>query len=70
VTGQTAILSGSKVEAWIRLVATGEHSTDEVLAEQIQVLAGNINAGNGFTIYGNPLLGVAYGNYSVDWVWS
>jgi hypothetical protein len=51
VTGQAAIVSGSLVEAWIRLVATADHSADEHMVEPIRVLAGNIVAGTGFTIY-------------------
>lgn len=69
VTGQAGIGSSSKVEAWVRLVSTTEHSTDEVLAEQLDVLAGNIVAGTGFTIYGSPREGVTYGTYTIDWVW-
>jgi len=52
VTGQAAILAGSLVEAWLRMEATADHSADEHLVETIKVLAGNIVAGTGFTIYG------------------
>ncbi len=52
VTGQASILSGSKVQAWIRPVATADHSADEHLVEPIQIIAGNIVVGVGFTIYG------------------
>ena len=52
VTGQTGILSGSYVEAWIRPAATADHSADEHVLETIRVMAGNISAGVGFTIYG------------------
>lgn len=58
VTGQTGIVAGSLVEAWIRPVATADHTADEHLVESIKVLAGNIVAGTGFTIYGfntNPM---------------
>lgn len=51
VTGQAAIVSGSLVEAWLRPVATADHTADEHLAETIKVMAGNIVAGTGFTIY-------------------
>lgn len=70
VTGQAGILSGSLVEAWIRPVATADHSADEHLVESIRVLAGNIVAGTGFTIYAfnnwqavpdNPSLGTNTG---------
>lgn len=51
VTGQTSIVAGSVVQAWIRPVATADHSADEHLVEPIRVIAGNIVAGTGFTIY-------------------
>lgn len=52
VTAQAAIVGGSLVEAWIRPVATADHSADEHMVETIKVFAGNISAGVGFTIYG------------------
>jgi len=71
VTGQTAIVAGSKVEAWLRLASTAEHSADEHMVEPIKVTAGNIVAGTGFTVYGEQLLGgLAYATWNVDWVWS
>lgn len=51
VTGQAAIVAGSKVNAWLRLEATADHSADEHMVESLRVLAGNIVAGTGFTIY-------------------
>lgn len=52
VTGQAGIVADSVVEAWMRLEATGDHSADEHWVETIEVFAGNIVAGVGFTIYG------------------
>lgn len=52
VTGQTGILAGSLVEAWIFPAATADHTADEHWVETIQVVAGNVVAGTGFTIYG------------------
>lgn len=51
VTGQAAIVAGSKINAWLRLEATADHSADEHWVESIRVFAGNIVAGTGFTIY-------------------
>lgn len=51
VTGQSGILSGSIVNAWLSPAATADHSADEHLLETIKVFAGNIVAGTGFTIY-------------------
>lgn len=78
VTGQASIVSGSLVEAWIRPVATSDHSADEHMVETLRVFAGNIVAATGFTIYGfntSQLAdeqGVAsrlYGTWSINWAW-
>lgn len=70
VTGQTAIGTSSALEAYISPAATVEHSADEHWVEEIRVMAGNIVAGTGFTIYGrtgdNTLL---YGRWNIGWVW-
>lgn len=52
VTGQAAIVSGSLVEAWIRPVATADHTADEHMVETLKVFAADIVAATGFTIYG------------------
>lgn len=52
ITGQAGIVAGSLVEAWLRPVATADHTADEHMMETLTVLAGNIVAGTGFTIYG------------------
>lgn len=51
VTGQASILSGSLVEAWLYPIDTSDHLADEHMLETIKVVAGNIVAGTGFTIY-------------------
>lgn len=79
VTGQTGIGTGSLVEAWIRPVATADHSADEHMVETLNIVASNISAGQGFTIYGfntsqlNDPLGQGtriYGQWNVGWVWN
>ena len=74
VTGQTGIAAGSLVEAWMRLVATADHTADEHLVEPIEIQAGNIVAGTGFTIYGinrTPLGETRlYGVWKIGWVWN
>lgn len=52
VTGQASILGTSLVEAWLIPQDTTDHLADEHLLESIRVMAGNIVAGTGFTIYG------------------
>ncbi len=78
VTGQTGIVSGSLVEAWIRPVDSVDHSADEHRAETLKVLAGDIVAGTGFTIFGMNSGQVSqpngqgtrlYGQFNVSWVW-
>ena len=52
VTGQVGIDATSLVEAWIRPGATADHTADEHIVDAPIVVAGNIVAGTGFTIYG------------------
>ena len=78
ITGQSGILSGSLVEAWIRLEDSADHSADEHRVETLKVMAGNIVAATGFTIYGVNTSQLAnhgqgtrlYGQWNVSWVWN
>lgn len=54
ITGQTGILAGSLVDAWMLPADTADHSADEQRVDPIRVTVGNVVAGNGFTIYGYP----------------
>jgi hypothetical protein len=72
VTGQAGILAGSLVEAWLFPAATADHTADEHWVETIEVMAGNVVAGTGFTIYGinecqltEPLMPKATGSNNV-----
>ena len=69
VAGQAGIAAGSLVEAWVRPVASAEHSADEHVVEQLKIVAGNIVAGTGFTVYAEIANGKSYGNWNVNWVW-
>jgi hypothetical protein len=51
ITGQGSILAGSLAEAWIFPTATADHSADEHMYDTLEVRAGNVVAGTGFTIY-------------------
>ena len=55
ITGQTGIVSGSLVEAWLRPEDTANHKHDEHIVVPMRVTAGNIVAGTGFTIHGYML---------------
>lgn len=79
VTGQAGIVAGSVVQAWIRPVATADHSADEHLVETIRISTSNIVAGTGFTIHGfnisektnNQGEGTRiYGAWTVAWSWA
>lgn len=50
VTGQSRIRTTSIVEAWLYPAATADHSADEHVVEAINVLAGSIVEGVGFSI--------------------
>lgn len=52
VTGQALIGAASRVEAWLRLADSADHSADEHLVETIRVAAGAIVPAVGFTVYG------------------
>jgi hypothetical protein len=71
VYGQLGILATSQVSASVSLSgATADHSIDEHRVEQLKVMAGNIVAGDSFTIYGECLNSLTYGAYTIDWVWA
>ena len=69
VTGQTGILSGSRVHVTLRGEATADHSTDEILVEPLRIMARDITAGVGFTISAICDFGTTSGAYLVDWLW-
>jgi hypothetical protein len=73
VTGQTAILAGSLAEAWLLPADTADHLADEHRLESLDIAAGAVVAGTGFTIYGtNEGSGDTrvYGTWNVAWVWN
>lgn len=80
VTGQSGIVAGSRVAAWLFPATTPDHSPDEHLVETVRVFAGNIVAGTGFSIYGvndsqlaepgRGGLGTRiYGKWNIGWQW-
>ncbi len=70
VTGQTGIVAGSNLDAWIEATATADHSIDEHWVDPPLIVAGNIVPGVGFTIYGTARDGgLDYGLYTVHWMW-
>jgi hypothetical protein len=69
VTGQTGILTTSMLDAWVMAAATSDNRVDEHWVEDLEIVAGNISAGVGFTIYAVCRTGKAFGNYNVQWAW-
>lgn len=71
ITGQTALLAGSKVHAWIWPAATADHSVMDHVVDPPRVIAADIIAGTGFTIYGfTQNTRRHFGLYTVNWLWS
>lgn len=70
VTGQTALLSGSLCEAWLFPVDTASNTADNHWFDDLQVTAGSVVAGTGFTITVNCKTGVAHGVFNIGWVWN
>jgi hypothetical protein len=80
VTGQTGILAGSLVEAWIGYATQPNAGTfatyvpnnleDDHVVQDIRVRAGHITPGTGFEIEvvsGDHLL---FGQFIINWVWN
>ena len=71
ITGQTGILTSSRIGAWIEATATADHSADEHWVEEIEVVPGNIVAGTGFTIYARTRTATElFGRFTVGWAWT
>lgn len=70
VTGQTAIVSGSYVEAFFMAEASGTHTLNDAAyaATFIGLSCGTISAGTGFTIYARSIEKMT-GTFSIRWVW-
>lgn len=71
ITGQTAILSGSQVEAFFMGDTTSDHTaSDHTYANLLVALTcGAISAGVGFTISAT-CADAMQGTFTVHWVWA
>lgn len=65
-----AITGSQLVEAWIFPAATASNTADNHWVEGIHVVAGNVVAGSGFTIYAKVDEGWAHGVFNVGWVYN
>jgi hypothetical protein len=70
VTGQSEILSNSLAEAWVFPTDTASNTADNHWVDDIEVVAGNVQAGTGFTIYAKCRTGFAHGEFQIGWVWN
>ena len=68
VTGQTNIKATSVVTALLMAEATASHNALEHAIAPIQISAGNVVAGTGFTIYASTDLRFT-GTFNVRWSW-
>jgi hypothetical protein len=62
-----AITGGKVTKAWIFPAATASNTIDNHWVEDLHVVAGNVVAGVGFTIYASCKTGLAHGIYTVGW---
>lgn len=63
------ITASNVVVAQIAALSTADHSADEHLVEEIDVRAGAIAPGVGFTVFARTRNVKLFGKYTVTWVW-
>ncbi len=64
------ITGGQLVEAWIFPATTANNTAENHWVEDLKVIAGNVQAGVGFTIYAHYKTGLAHGVYSLGYVFN
>lgn len=71
ITGESAILAGSLVDAWFRAEASADHNVqDHTWAPTfISIICSVPTAGTGFTIYARALERIT-GKLNIDWAWA
>lgn len=62
--------SSNLVEAWVFPATTASNTADNHWVESLQVTAGNVQDGVGFTIYAKVNIGLGHGIYNIGWVWN
>jgi hypothetical protein len=58
------------VEAWVFPAATASNTVDNHWVEDLNVVAGSVSAGVGFTVYAKCNTGSAHGIYNIGWVYN
>lgn len=69
VTGETSILSGSVVEAYLMASTTATHNSYEHSIVPITLRCGNVVASTGFDIVASSEFRLT-GTFTVQWVWA
>lgn len=67
---EAGITGSQLVEAWIFPAATASNTADNHWVEDLHVIAGDVQAGVGFTVYAKCGTGMAHGVYSVGYVFN
>ena len=70
VIGQSSITGSNLVEAWVFPATTASNTSDNHWIEDLEIMAGNVIAGTGFTIYAKCNTLKAHGIYNIAWVWN
>jgi hypothetical protein len=65
-----SITGGQLVEAWLFPADTASNTADNHMFDDLQVTAGNVQAGVGFTIYVKCRTGFAHGVFNLAWVYN
>ena len=68
VTGYSEITADSVVMASMRIVATAEHTTEDLLIDPIRLAVKDLVVGDGFTIYAEMDNAKANGTYQINWI--
>lgn len=70
VTGQTGILTGSNVEAFLMGDSSADHTVYEHNMAPIQLRCGNIVVGASFDIVATSFFMALTGQWTVRWIWA
>jgi hypothetical protein len=68
LTGHSGITANSVILVALRVIATAEHTAEDMLVDPIRVAVKNLVVGTGFTIDGRMDNAQANGTYKVNWV--
>ena len=63
------VVAGTKVDAYILVPASDSpRFRDEYWVEELEVFAGGVSAGVGYTVFAKCGYGVAFGQFTINWV--